>query len=287
MKRICEVLLIAAVVLGVLTGPAFAQITADQSSKMSEVFTSPNQATNSDFAFWGNYAFSGYYTGDTGFPAGTPSRGGVRIFDISNPASPRLVRDFACDANQNDPIIWDRNGNGVADLLLLAVDRTMANPNCGAPRSAHNDPNGWEGVRIFEMSDDPGESVPDDHAGEDAVHRLRRPHDHRVDGVRGRSDRTRGLIVYVASYPLRAGPTCGQANFNNVTNPYDEDKVVNDPLHRQIQVLSVPLNNPAATTEIAAPRIVYPGDPDGRMTGASGALQHAGGAARAGGGRLP
>ena len=85
---------------------------------MSEVFTSPNQATNSDFAFWGNYAFSGYYTGDAGFPAGTPSRGGVRIFDIANPASPRLVRDFACDANQNDPILWDRNGNGVADLLL-------------------------------------------------------------------------------------------------------------------------------------------------------------------------
>ena len=66
------------------------------------------------------------------------------------------------------------------------------------------------------------------------------------------------LIVYVASYPLRAGPTCGQANFNNVTNPYDPDKVVNDPLHRQIQVLSVPLNNPAATTEIAAPRISLP-----------------------------
>ena len=32
-----------------------------------------------------------------------------------------------------------------------------------------------------------------------------------------------------------------------------------------IQVLSVPLNNPAATTEIASPRITYPGDPDGRM----------------------
>ena len=65
-------------------------------------------------------------------PARYRARGGVRIFDISDPASPQLVRDFACDANQNDPIVWDRNGNGVADLLLLAVDRTMANPNCGA-----------------------------------------------------------------------------------------------------------------------------------------------------------
>ena len=119
MRRICGVLLVAAVASGVIAGSAFAQITVDQSRKMSEIFTSPNQATNSDLAFWGKHAFVGYYTGDTGFPAGTPSRGGVRIFDISNPASPRLVRDFACDANQNDPILWDRNGNGVADLLLL------------------------------------------------------------------------------------------------------------------------------------------------------------------------
>ncbi len=123
------------VILALVPGPASAQITVDQSRNMSEIFTSPNQATNSDLAFWGNHAFVGYYTGDTGFPAGTGSRGGVRIFDISNPASPRLVRNFACDANQNDPIVWDRDGNGVADLLLLAVDRTMANPNCGAPRS--------------------------------------------------------------------------------------------------------------------------------------------------------
>jgi hypothetical protein len=35
---------------------------------MDELFTSPSQATNSDFAFRGKYAFSGYYTGDAGFP---------------------------------------------------------------------------------------------------------------------------------------------------------------------------------------------------------------------------
>ncbi|HZA27110.1 MAG TPA: hypothetical protein VE915_05600, partial [Actinomycetota bacterium] len=129
--------------------PAGATHVPDQSRKMSEIFTSPNQATNSDLAFWGNHAFVGYYTGDRGFPLDTGPRGGVRIFDISNPTSPQLVRNFACDANQNDPILWDRNGNGVADLLLLAVDRTMASPECGAPRSAHNDPMGWEGVRVF------------------------------------------------------------------------------------------------------------------------------------------
>jgi hypothetical protein len=221
-------------------------------------------ATNSDLAFWGKHAFVGYYTGDTGSPAGSGPRGGVRIFDISNPAAPELVRDLACDANQNDPIVWDRNGNGVADLLLVAVDRTMANPNCGAPRSAHEDPNGWEGVRIFELSDDPANPFA-------TVTPLKMQYTdcgaHTITAWTGLADDPTNprLIVYVASYPLRAGPTCGQANFANVTNPYDEDKVVNDPLHRQIQVLSVPLNNPAATTEVAAPPISYPGDPDGRI----------------------
>ena len=286
MRRICGVLILAAIASGVLAGSAFAQITVDQSRNMSEIFTSPNQATNSDLAFWGKHAFVGYYTGDTGFPAGTPSRGGARIFDISNPASPRLVRDFACDANQNDPILWDRNGNGVADLLLLAVDRTMANPNCGAPRSAHDDRNGWEGVRIFEMSDNPANPFQ-------TITPVKMQYTdcgaHTITAWTGFAENRTNprLIVYVASYPLRAGPTCGQANFNNVTNPYDEDKVVNDPLHRQIQVLSVPLNNPAATTEIAAPRISYPGDPDGRQDWCEQGLCSTPAPARAGRGRLP
>jgi hypothetical protein len=254
------------VAVGLLAGTAGAKPDPDPNprKKIDREFTSPNQATNSDFAFWGNHVFSGYYTGDTGFPAGSGPRGGVRIFDIKNPEKPKLVRDFSCDANQNDPIVWDRNGNGVADLLLVAVDRTRANPNCGAARSAHDDPNGWEGVRIFEMSDNPANPfatiTPVKMQYTDCgAHTITAWTGFAEDPVNPR------LIVYAASYPLRPGPTCGQANFDNVTNPYDEDKVVNDPLHRQIQVLSVPLNNPAATTEIAQPPISYPGDPDGRM----------------------
>ena len=57
MRRICGVLILAAIASGVLAGSAFAQITMDQSRSMSEIFTSPNQATNSDLAFWGKHAF--------------------------------------------------------------------------------------------------------------------------------------------------------------------------------------------------------------------------------------
>jgi hypothetical protein len=266
MKRLLRLAFPGMLVFAVLVGAAGATHIPDQRFKMQEIFTSPNQATNSDLAFWGNHAFVGYYTGDAGSPPTSPPtpRGGARIFDISNPASPRLVRDFQCDANQNDPIVWDRNGNGVADLLLLAVDRTMAAPNCGAPRSAHDDRNGWEGVRIFEMSDDPANPFQ---TITPAKMQYTDCGAHTITAWTGFAEDQANprLIVYVSSYPLRPGPTCGQANHNNTTNPYDEDKVVNDPLHRQIQVLEVPLNNPAGTREIAAPVISYPGDPDGRI----------------------
>jgi hypothetical protein len=247
--------------------PAGATHVPDQSSKMSELFTSPNQATNSDLAFWGKHAFVGYYTGDTGFPPGSGSRGGVRIFDISNPASPTLVRDFGCDANQNDPIVWDRNGNGVADLLLLAVDRTMTRPECGAPRSAsHGDPTGWEGVRVFTMSDNPANPFTN-------IQQVKAVYTdcgaHTITAWTGFADDPANprLIVYASSYPLRPGPTCGDTEFQNTANPYDEDPgSPANPLHGVIQVVEVPLNNPAASQELSVqPELSYPGDPDGRI----------------------
>jgi hypothetical protein len=274
--------LLAAVVVavGLLPGTAFATHLPDQSFKMDELFTSPNQATNSDFAFWGDHAFSGYYTGDAGFPGGTAPRGGVRIFDISDPAAPQLIKDVKCDGLQADPIVWDRNGNGVADLLMLAVDRTMESPDCGAFRSNtpegcqvvpddpscvanHGDPNGWEGVRIFEMSDDPENPFA-------TVEQVKGVYTdcgaHTITAWPGEIEETNELLVYVSSYPLRAGPTCGDTEYLNTTNPYDGDPgLPANPLHGVIQVIEVPLDNPAAAKEIAQPEISYPGDPDGKI----------------------
>lgn len=263
MRLSLRIFLAAALVLGVLSGAASAGHAPDDSRKLEELFTSPNQATNSDLAFWGNHAFVGYYTGDAGFPPGTPPRGGFRIFDISDPAAPRLIKDVQCDGPQSDPIVWDRNGNGVADLLLLAVDRTMASPACGAPRSAsHGDPTGWEGVRIFELSDDPANPFA-------TVNQVKSVYTdcgaHTITLWPAMAEQ-RKLIVYVSSYPLRAGPTCGDTEFANTANPYDGDPgSPANPLHGVIQVLEVPLDNLAASREIAQPAISYPGDPDGRQ----------------------
>jgi hypothetical protein len=280
--RIALRLLAAAVVtVGLLPGTAVATHTPDQSFKMDELFTSPNQATNSDLAFWGNHAFVGYYTGDAGVPDGTKPRGGVRIFDISNPAAPRLIKNVQCDGLQADPIVWDRNGNGVADLLMLAVDRTMEGPECGALRSNtpagchvgpedpscaanHGDPDGWEGVRIFEMSDDPANPFA-------TVEQVKAVYTdcgaHTITAWPGEIEESNKLLVYVSSYPLRAGPTCGDTEYLNTANPYDGDPgLPANPLHGVIQVIEVPLDDLTAAKELGVqPEIAYPGDPDGTI----------------------
>jgi hypothetical protein len=257
--------LVAGVILTValVTGTAAAQSGADAQKRMDLLFTSPNAAVNSDLAFWGNHAFIGYYRNDV-------SRGGFRIFDISNPSAPSLVEDVQCDGLQADPIVWDRNENGIADLMMLAVDRTMAAPECGAPRAAHpdgtrfdGDPNGWEGVRIFEMSDDPANPFA-------TIQQVKAVYTdcgaHTITAWPGEVEDQNKLMVYVSSYPLRAGPTCGDPEYLNTANPYDETPTeLADPLHKKISVIEVPLGNPAASAVIAEPPVSYPGDPDGRI----------------------
>lgn len=247
MKR-CRGMAVAAgltLTLPVLALPAGADHNADQHQKMEVVFTSPNARINTDLAFWGDHAFQGYYRNDIAV-------GGFRIFDISDPSRPQQLVDFVCDGLQNDPIVWDRDGNGIADLLLLAVDRTMAGPECGAARTDHDDPNGWEGVRVFELSDDPANPFQ-------TIEQVAAVYTdcgaHTITLWPGEAEEGR-LLVYVSSYPLRPGPTCGQ-----VRGP----EAGRDPLHGVIQVLDVPLDDPAAAMEIAEPPLNYPGDPDNQI----------------------
>jgi hypothetical protein len=262
MRIALRLLAVTVVCLGLFAGSAVAQ--TGSSFRMDEVFTSQTKSTNSDFAFWGNHAVMGYYTGAAGFPPGTGSRGGVQIFDISTPEAPRLVRDFACDGAQNDPILWDRNGNGVADLMLLAVDTTMASPQCGAARVPGGTPTGWEGVRVFTMSDNPAAPFTD-------IQQVKSVYTdcgaHTITLWPGEVEETGKLLVYVSSYPLGAGPTCGDTEYLNTANPYDEDPgSPNSPLHGVIQVVEVPVADPAAANELSVqPKISYPGDPDGRI----------------------
>ena len=193
---------------------------------------SPNGtgATNSDIAFWGNKAYVGSYDG-------------FRIFDISDPNAPKLITDFACFGPQNDLTVYDRNGDGEADLLIASVDRTLSGPNCGAVAVAHDDPTGWEGLRIFDISDPTAPRMIT------SVYQDCGSHTHTL---LPQPDRGR-LLVLNASYPLRPGPTCG---------PVRGPAAGRDPLHGVIQVVEIPLQNPETAHELTELPIHYRGDPD-------------------------
>jgi len=236
MRRRISVRMAVAVVTVVLAqvftlgAPAHADHSQDQHSPNARlVFNSQNStgATNSDLAFWGNRTYAGNYAG-------------FRIFDISRPASPQLLSDFQCLGAQNDVVAWEN------ELVFTGTDRTMTGPECGStPTAAFDDPTGWEGVRIFDVSNprEPhqvGSVYTDCGAHTMSVFPKNR---HEV-------------LLYVSSYPLLPGPTCG---------PVRGPENGNSPLHEKISVISVPLRNPEAARVVAEPVISYPGDPDNRF----------------------
>ncbi len=227
MRRVLVMLSSAALMVGGGI-PATAGHEPAEKSNMELVHHSPNStgATNSDLAFWGNRAYAGNYDG-------------FRIFDISNPASPTLLTDFKCFGPQNDPVVWQNK------LLFLAIDRTLAGPDCGSPAVAHDDPNGWEGVRIFDVRNPRAPRFIKGVYTDCGAHTITMYPKNPAQ-----------LMLYVSSYPLRPGPTCGQVN---------GPRVGRDPLHGVIQVIRVPINNPKAAKEVAEPKLVYEGDPDNRI----------------------
>jgi hypothetical protein len=225
-RRLARPLLALAIAFGALAAPAAAGHDGDSDVfGLTKPFNSPNAtgAINSDLAFWGNRAYPGNYDG-------------FRIFDISNPASPVQLVDFRCHGPQNDVVVWENK------LLFTAVDRTQTGPDCGSVDTAHDDPNGWEGVRIFDVSNPAAPEQVGSVYTDCGAHTISLYPKNPAQ-----------LLLYVSSYPLRPGPTCGPVN-----GPANG----NSPLHEKISVIRVPVNNPKAAEVIAQPKIAYPGDPD-------------------------
>lgn len=193
----------------------------------------------SDIAFWGNLAVVGNY-------------GGFRIYNIANPEDPQRITDFPCYGPQNDPSLWDTDGNRQADLLVLSVDRTLASEACQLTepetQTAHDDPSGWEGLRLFDISD------PANPVFIKGVYQDCGSHTNTLYKDPGANR----LIVLNSSYPLRPGPTCGEKN------------APQRPLHGVIQIVQIDLLGNARASgnsarEIEERPINYPGDPDNKF----------------------
>jgi len=188
----------------------------------------PAAAFQSDLAFKGDLAIAGNYNG-------------FRVIDVSDPASPRVVRDVWCPGPQNDVSIW-------GDLIILSVDTVLTDSSCSGERAVPQTlETGWEGLRIFRLSDvlaaEPGGGGFTRLEPAGAVYTDCGSHTHT-----GIPDRDR-VIVYVSSYSLRSGPDCG---------PPDDPSDDHPALHGRISVVEVPLNDPAASRVIGTPAVDMP-----------------------------
>lgn len=158
---------------------------------------------NSDLAFDGNLAYAGHF-------------GGFRVLDISSPARPKVVADFACNGAQGDVSVFD-------GLLFQSIDTPQSGPECDSTNVTASTGGMFEGIRIFDVSDPTAPvhvaSIQTD-CGSHTHTILPEPENDRV-------------IVYVASYPLTPanwGPDCVRAEDGGG--------------HGYVSILDVPLDVP-------------------------------------------
>jgi hypothetical protein len=135
-------------------------------------------ATNSDIAFQGRYAYAGNYNG-------------FQIFDISNPRRPQPVSQVLCPGSQNDVSIY-------GDLLFLSTDSPRSDDSCTSIGVSATIKESWEGMKIFDISDKRNPQYIK------SVETKCGSHTHTlVPGGRG------NVYVYVSSYgPNAAFPDC-------------------------------------------------------------------------------
>jgi hypothetical protein len=181
---------------------------------------------NSDIAFEDGYAFQGNYDG-------------VQIWDVRNPASPRLVTKLHCPGSQNDVTVND-------GILVTSTDSRRNKAECEgnlpSPDVTRPETN-WEGLRVFDVSDVRNPR----YVG--AVRTACGSHTHTVLPQRDR------LIIYVSSYDIGAGR-------------YDCEGP-----HDQISIVEIPKDDPGAAHVINEP-VLFPdggannpnGSPPGRNT---------------------
>jgi hypothetical protein len=176
---------------------------------------------NTDMAFAGTRLFIGSYNG-------------FQIWDISNPARPRLRGSLVCPGGQGDVSV---HGN----LLFMSVEETRGRLDCGAQGVQDTvSTERFRGVRIFDISnlDRPRQVAQ--------VQTCRGSHTHTL--VPDMRDRSRVYIYVQGTSGVRpAGELAGCS-----ARPSTEDPNTS---YFRIEVIEVPLARPQAARIVNAPRI--------------------------------
>jgi len=191
---------------------------------------------NSDFAFQGNYLFQGNFYG-------------VNIYDISKPAKTALLTSLTCPGGQGDVSVYGH-------LLFMSVEMPNGRLDCGAqafppeppPAPGHEkerrlpvaQKERFRGVRVFDISDikNPKQVA--------AVQTCRGSHTHTL--VVDPNDKDNVYIYVSGTSFVRQGEELAGCSGNQ------PDKDPNTALFR-IDVIKVPLANPAAATIVSHPRV--------------------------------
>jgi hypothetical protein len=178
--------------------------------------------TNSDLAFKGNYVFQGNYDG-------------FMVWDVSNPAQPTLVKGYVCPASQSDVSVF-RN------LLFVSGEGTGGRLDCSRePLPDTVSPQRLRGIRIFDISDVRNPKYIAN------VQTCRGSHTHSLGTQPGDND---NVYVYVSgSSTVR--PAAELAGCNAMATDASDP---NSPLFR-IEVIQVPLANPAQAHIVSSPRV--------------------------------
>jgi LVIVD repeat len=187
--------------------------------------TAPAEAfvgvTNSDLAFSGDYAIQGNYNG-------------VQVWDISNPSSPTLAASHLCPASQSDVSVYK-------NLLFVSGEGLGGRLDCGTEGvSEAVSHDRLRGIRIFDIADMQNPKYIAN------VQTCRGSHTHTV--LEDPNDHENVYIYVSGSAPVRPSEElegCSGAQ------PSDDP---NSALFR-IEVIRVPLANPAAAAIVSSPRI--------------------------------
>ena len=178
-------------------------------------------AANSDLAFTGDYVIQGNFNG-------------IQVWDISDPANPASVVTYLCPASQSDVSVY---GN----LLFVSGEDLSARLDCGTQgiqeEVSHER---LRGIRIFDVSD----IASPKYIGN--VQTCRGSHTHTVLEHPGDDD---NVYIYVsgASMVRPAEELAGCSSLSPEEDP-------NTALFR-IEVIRVPLADPASATIVSSPRI--------------------------------
>jgi len=195
---------------------------------------------NTDLGFWGNTLVQG-------------DDRGIRVFDISNPASPVLKSDFACNGAYGDVSVYK-------NLVFRSIDRPQTTDACansmdtaqGTVGGLHSSfvpqtsvAPGFEGIRIIDITNPASPTF--------------------VKGVAtdcGSFTNTlvpdlshNRVLLYISSFPSVGtdtsgttassyGNTCKRTTGPDASDPTDADLARNG--HSKLTIVEVPLGNPAS-----------------------------------------